>query len=791
MPLPINIDAIPAELKQFNQWIVWKSIPHKFGGKPSKVPHAPENGRTVSVNPTDRKFWTTFEKAVKAYNSGIYAGIGFVLTDDDPFCCVDFDEIKSEYARELQAEFWDKLGHTFAEESPNRFTHFWLKAKLVNGRDRHNIGMYSSLRYMTFTGIPINNNQIVEDQYIADELWARLGREESPKTEITVPRKPIKGEVITDEEVLRRAANASNFGKFDVCWNGRWQGYYTSASELNQALFNMLGYYSQDDEQVKRIFMSSPSAINDAKGKYKNDRVAKSHVDRMLAKCRDKSFAPAEIDLTSIRGNIENQIAEITAAKVEQLEKEIEEKIEHYEPLPTRDFVSDIFPQGLVGEIAQAIYDFAPVPVPEIALTGALAFMSAICGRCYNFNGAGLNMYYLLVASSGTGKEAMQDGIDMLYYEIGKGKSGIDCSCFRGPMKIASEQAIIKHFTDSRSKSLLSIYGEVAKEFERIKNANKSSTSFDFQDILLKFYSLSGHGKVLAESIYSDRKNNAGGVENVSFSFLGQSVPKRFFETLTEDMILNGLIPRFVVVQYSGPCGYLSEDMKRASPALIARIQDVISNAIMLNEQNQLLQVKADDDAKAYLREVMKYCTDYKNSTDNEVVKELWNRVHFNIQKLASIIAIGRNAYDPCINMDDVVWAYNFVYQSVRLLTSKVEEGDLGGRAENVSMGQNLHKIMRIVRRWYTEEFTAAESKTKRYAELKKEGVIPMQYIQQRAAANMKDQHTFKGTIEALVSSGELVRLSHLDKEKIRAKYKWNRYDAEAFTISDDYKFEK
>ena len=791
MPLQINVDKIPEEPKQYNQWIVWKSVPKKLGDKPSKVPYSPESGRVVSVNPTDKNFWTTFDKAVKSYNSGIYAGIGFVLTADDPFCCVDFDEIKSEYARELQAEFWEKLGHTFAEESPNGFAHFWLKAKLVNGRDRHNIGLYSSLRYMTFTGMPINDNPIAEDQAIADELWVRLGREASSKTEIVVPRKPVNGEIISDDEVLRRACNASNFGKFDICWNGRWQGYYTSASELNQALFNMLGFYSKDDEQVKRLFMSSPSAINDEKGKYRNDQVAKSHVDRMLKKCRDRSFTPTEIDLSSIRANVTNQITALNAAKAEKLETVIEEKIEHYEPLPTRDFVSPLFPQGLVGEIAQAIYDFAPVPVAEIALTGALAFMSGICGRCYNFNGAGLNMYYLLVASSGTGKEAMKEGIDMIYYEVGKGKTGIDCSNFRGPMKIASEQAIIKHFSDSKSKSLLSIYGEVAKEFEKIKNANKASTGFDFQDILLKFYSMSGHGKVLDESIYSDRKNNAGGIENVSFSFLGQSVPKRFFETLTEDMILNGLIPRFVVVEYSGPCGYLSEDMKRADPTLVARLQDFISNAIMLNELNDILHVKVEDEAKNYLREIMKYCTDYKNSTDNEVVKELWNRVHFNIQKLASIIAIGRNAYDPCINMSDVTWAYDFVNKSVRLLTSKVEEGDIGGKADNVSMGQNLHKIMRIVRRWYTEEFTAAEKKTKRYAELKKEGVIPMQYIQQRAAASMKDQHTFKGTVEALVSSGELVRLSHVDKEKIRAKYNWSRYDAEAFTISDDYKFEK
>lgn len=71
-----------------------------------------------------------------------------------------------------------------------------------------------------------------------------------------------------------------------------------------------------------------------------------------------------------------------------------------------------LFPPGLIGEIAQYIYDQSPRPHLSISLAGAIAFMAGICGRSYNtYTGAGLNQYILLLASTGMGKEAAAGGI--------------------------------------------------------------------------------------------------------------------------------------------------------------------------------------------------------------------------------------------------------------------------------------------------------------------------------------------------------------------------------------------
>jgi putative DNA primase/helicase len=76
--LPVKAENIPEGLKARPQWVVWRAV----GDKPDKVPYSARTGRKASS--TDLMTWSTFEEAFQAYESGQFAGVGFVFSSADP-----------------------------------------------------------------------------------------------------------------------------------------------------------------------------------------------------------------------------------------------------------------------------------------------------------------------------------------------------------------------------------------------------------------------------------------------------------------------------------------------------------------------------------------------------------------------------------------------------------------------------------------------------------------------------------------------------------------------------------
>ena len=72
---------------QLDQWVVWKL--EERDGKPTKVPYNAKTG--CRADSTDPATWASFTTAA-ARSTGAYAGVGFVFSEHDPYCGVDFDE---------------------------------------------------------------------------------------------------------------------------------------------------------------------------------------------------------------------------------------------------------------------------------------------------------------------------------------------------------------------------------------------------------------------------------------------------------------------------------------------------------------------------------------------------------------------------------------------------------------------------------------------------------------------------------------------------------------------------
>lgn len=716
----MDFNNIPHEMRIYPQWVVWR-YEDTDSKKPTKVPYSAKTGHLVSV--TDPNTWAGFDECVNAMSSGWYAGIGFVLTENDPYSFIDLDDTKGDQtALDRQIKIFNEF-NSYAERSPSGSgLHIIVKGAIPSGRRRSFIEVYSSLRYMTMTGDIYRNAPINDCNELLNVLWGQMGQ-----GSVAVAHYAGLAEAKeTDEQVYNRAVAAANGDKFAELYAGKWEGMYASQSEADFALVDIIAFYTQNRAQISRMFRASGLGQRD---KAKRD----DYVSYMLNKCFDRMLPPVDVD--GLRNKLDEAIAKKEAAdRAAALSQNSEATPHPKAPAPNLNEASKVYsvPPGLVGEIAQYIYAQAPRPVPEIALAGALGLVAGIVGRAYNISGTGLNQYVLLLAPTGTGKEAIASGIDKLMAQVIRTVPA--ASDFIGPGEIASSQAIIKYMSRGPT-SFVSLVGEFGIYLQQMASVNAPPHLIGLRRFLLDAYNKSGEGKVLRPSIYSDKDKNTAAVLAPSFTLLGESTPEKFYEGLHEGLISEGLLPRFTMIEYHGERPALNPGHLSAQPSfeLIDRLSTLCAHALMLNSQHKAIHVQTDATARELFQQFDAHCDANINTSDREVRRHLWNRAHVKALKLAGIIAVGCNPYDPTITADVASWAINLVVADVRNLLARFDAGEIG--IDNDETKQ-LAKVIATVEDFVVSPWPdVAKYAGEGMSNLHSNRIVPYSYVQRRLAA--------------------------------------------------------
>jgi hypothetical protein len=771
---------IPAELKALRQWIVYK-VEIDETGKVTKMPYNPHNGYKAS--PTNPVHWGSFEEAVAV--SQYCSGIGFVISPSDPYLCIDLDDAPDEATRQKQQGIFAAF-ESYSEISPSGLgCHIWIRAKVPTNRNRAKVEMYTAGHYMTFTGNCCRDLPIKDYQELADLLWSEM--EAKPQNEIG-PRLDTP-EVFTDYEILSQASSASNGTKFIDIFEGRWQQYFPeeahkeeSCNQADQALVNLISFYTQNREQIKRIFRSS--VIGQRKKAQREDYF--EHPEwGMLDKSFDKMHPPLNLD--ALHANLQLQLAAVKAESVQPVQLSplppvipVDAPVQPQQPAAVKKHKyshiskdSNIqnfeysLPPGLCGDIAQFIYAAAPRPVKEIAIAGALGLMSGVCGRAYNVSGTGLNTYTFLIAKTGRGKEAMRRCINKL---LGATVKSVEkAHTFMGPAKIASPEALMKYISKS-SQSFVSIMGEFADTLKKMSNDSRNPVQQGVRIAMLDLYNQSGHDDVLGSLIYSDKDKNTAVTRAPAFSVLGEATPEKFYELLSKDMINEGLLPRCTIIEYKGDRVPTNDNHHNATPSqqLTDRFSALCAYALQLNNGDNVINVGTDEAAQKLFKEFDVWC-DHKVNTGDSVSAELWTRAHMKVLKLAALLAVGVNCIQPVINVECATWALQLITQDVLNLLGRFESGEIG--VNNVQNDQATD-IKKVIKKYVSGSW----DDVKKYAgcseilfQLK---IIPHSYI----TACCRQRASFKNdrlgpvpaigiAIKSLADCGEIVELSPLDKK--------------------------
>jgi len=799
---------VPADMRDYHQWVVWR-YEDRDGTKPTKVPYDPKTGRLASVS--DAATWGTFEQVMTALGSGNWSGAGFVFTEHDPFAGVDLDDTAGdENALRVQLKIY-QMFNSYAERSPSgKGLHIIVRGHVHGGRRRGKIELYSSGRFFTVTGDVFNDAPIAERQTLVSTLWHELGGH--------IEQHNVSGDIVeklTDAEVIEKASNAVNGEKFMRLHSGDWHNDYPSQSEADQAYMNFLAFYSQHRTQLMRLFRQSPLGQREKaqRNGYLNYTINRAfdhmlppidaegvfnEAERVVAAEQAKRAAPVgtppQIDLSA-------QIARaMTPPAPKPIDGQAEIPAAPAQPAPAPVVASITPPPGLVGELADFIYRSAPRPVPEIAIAAAIGLMSGVCGRSFNVSATGLNNYVLMLAPTGTGKEAMQSGIEKFMSYVMRGGLADDTGLntmpavreFIGPAEISSGQALLKYI--GKQRSFCSVVGEFGLTMQRLAHPRASSSEIMLKKVLLDLYNKSGSGNVLRPTIYSDKEKNTDDVLSPAFTLLGESTPETYYSNLDESLISDGLLPRFLTIEYGGARPQFNEAHAYAVPSmdLVKRFCDLCDNSLRLNSHNMAVAVEYTPEADTFLREVDRYADSQINVPDQrEAIRHLWNRAHIKTLKLAGLIAVGcadhgnTDRVSVVITKDVAEWAYALIERDIRSITRKFEMGEVGKNSEE---SKQVSDIIRVVNQYLTQPFEAVVKYGAKRA-MHADHIVPYTFIQRRLVAAAAFRHDRVGatnairrTVQSLLDEGALIEVGRADLQKYNVRGK-------AYAVSDAHRF--
>jgi len=269
--MDIHISSIPIELRNQSKWICWRWETRK--GKLTKPPYDYKTNKYAKSNDPDT--WGDFEAAYQAMKKAKYDGVGFMLSFDDPYSGIDWDDCYDGQTINPDIHKAILAFNSYTEFSPSgKGLKTLVKGKLPGpGHHGATIGVFDSVRYFCITGHRYEEvSPNIEDRQL--ELNAFYAKHWGPQEE----RPETYGIPYTDDEIIQRALSSNDGGKFARLWSGDISD-YPSASEADLALCSKLAFWTNGDmDRVNALFRCS-GLMRD---KWERDDYRQKTFDRTL-----------------------------------------------------------------------------------------------------------------------------------------------------------------------------------------------------------------------------------------------------------------------------------------------------------------------------------------------------------------------------------------------------------------------------------------------------------------------------------------------------------------------------
>lgn len=798
---------LPVEMQQRDQWCL---------AGPDKAPYLAGPNGPYHASPVTGP-WMDFETACN-YALAYGWGIGYIITGEDPYTCIDMDvkDIESrdkgqpypkeKWTTQIELDFYQgimQFADSYTELSRSgKGLHVWVKGDIGAGRRGKGIEVYSRERFIVCTGQPVSSFKyhllnsvaipvvherqqfpIKDGSMLLQSLTQELGLADTQ-----IELEEVEAE-LTDDQIWQRATTAGNKDKFCELCAGRWQQYgFPSQSEADLALMSMFTFYSKSNEQCRRLFRATVLGQRDKA--VKNDvylnrtleiiraRQAKAEANNargealaqgLLAQM-DRSKISAmptgpdsqHVSMPPVGIDVDPNVASLVQRTDQTQHTVAPDNHVDFQPPEVEGLE---WPPGLVGAIAGFIYRNAPRPVKEVAIVAALGLMAGITGKAYNVGQTGLNLYIVLVARSAIGKEAMHSGIG----HILRAPCGPAIRPFVDYQDHVSAPALIKAL--GKSASMVNVSGEWGHKLARMADGRDTQMQ-GLRAAMTNLYQKSGVASVAGGLSYSNKDQNVETVSAVAYTMIGETTPGTFYDALTDTMMADGFLSRFNIVEYNG-----ERPAKNRSPIddvpgdISATLGNIASHAAGIQNMTNVIQVKTDAEAEVMLDEFDLLCDEeIRIAGSDEALRQMWNRAHLKALRVAGVLAASDNHINPCINASHAAWALAMVKRDVDSMRNKVKSGEIGGH--DSARAKKLNALL--------VDFLKGESKALRNVKrpMIEDGIVPRSYLQQRTGQltafknhRMGATKALDDTLRAAIDNGQIMEV---DKAKAVEMYNYH-----------------
>lgn len=616
-----NFDGIPQELKELNQWCLWKLIKKPDEEKPTKIPYQP-NGKLVST--TNPKTWASYNDVYETFRkSKLYHGVGFVFSENDPYCFIDLDNcVKTTGEIEQWAMDVIQTIKSYPEISQGGLgIHTFAEAILATDifHKKNGFEIYTQKRYCCITGNHIHGFPVTIEkrQKEIEKVYNHFFPKKNPEPDDDTTQQPITKSTksLSNEEIIHKLNNAKNAPQFKkLFYDGNCSDYLNPNGKPDEsrgdlALVRMFSFYTQDANQIFSLIKQS--ALYDKKWDRKN--------------YQDLTFDTVLNNISTIYSGIHN---EPKASPISTQPNQDTPKKDKLEDIPSAKFPT--ISNQLCNEYMNIMYSITEAPKSYHFFSFITAVSMLITRHAYiqwgtNEDRIYPNLWTMLVG---------QTGIERKSSAINKGRriiTNISPDTNLLPMMATWEGLLLAmtNETDSDGNPTDAIKHEntlvCMPEFDGFMKKSRQDQLAHMIPYLCDLYDC-------PPEVKNTTKGTPLCVPNPFFSILAGIQPEVLMKSFQSNDVHGGFAGRFM---------YVYDHTDNCIPMPVWNKQNEFNNilmnlAVIRSNSDVVRKISLDDECIPLWNN---FYTKYKKLTNNPLLLQLNDRMQIHVLKIATIFA--------------------------------------------------------------------------------------------------------------------------------------------------------